>query len=285
LSIVVVGGGATGVETSGAVIELLKLSRKRDSVKLDWDRVKVILVDAADSLLNGFHEEAGRYALATLQSRGVDVRLGAPVKEITPTGLRLGGDHDGEEIRADLVIWAGGVTVNGTLAGSLPAGKGKGGRIEILDDLSLAGHPEVSVIGDAGLVPFGRRRHRARRRGKKVQDAEDKDSEGEFCPQLAQVAIQSGKHAAEQILRRRSGLDTLAFSYRDKGQMATIGRKAAVAQLTHGPVIRGILGWSAWLGLHLVYLIGFRNRLVVLVNWTWRYFDWPSGPRLIIEEP
>jgi NADH dehydrogenase len=102
---------------------------------------------------------------------------------------------------------------------------------------------------------------------------------------LAQVAIQSGKHAGEQILRRRDGLDTVAFSYHDKGQMATIGRKAAVAQLTHGPVIKGFLGWMAWLGLHLVYLIGFRNRLVVLINWTWRYFDWPSGPRLIIEEP
>jgi NADH dehydrogenase len=104
------------------------------------------------------------------------------------------------------------------------------------------------------------------------------------CPQLAQVAIQSGRHAAVQILRRSDGLETTAFRYLDKGQMATIGRKAAVAQLTRGPVIRGLLGWLAWLGLHLVYLIGFRNRIIVLINWTWRYFDWPSGPRLIIEE-
>ncbi len=126
----------------------------------------------------------------------------------------------------------------------------------------------MSVVGDAAAVPVGKHRGLSE----------------EICPQLAQVAIQSGRHAAEQILRRRDGLDATDFRYLDKGQMATIGRRAAVAQLTRGPVIRGLLGWLAWLGLHLVYLIGFRNRLVVLVNWTWRYFDWPSGPRLIIEE-
>ncbi len=268
--IVVVGGGATGVETAGAIVELLAASRRRDSLKLDWDRTKVVLLDSNDMLLSGFHEHAGAYALATLRGRGVDVRLGTQVVEVTDGGLRLGDEKDGEIVRADVIIWAAGVTVDGTLAASLPVSKKKGGRVEVKGDLSLDGHPEVSVVGDAAAVLVGRSR-------RKTPET--------TCPQLAQVAIQSGRHAAEQILRRRDGLETIAFRYRDKGQMATIGRKAAVAQLTRGPVIRGFLGWVAWLGLHLVYLIGFRNRVVVLVNWTWRYFDWPSGPRLIIEEP
>jgi NADH dehydrogenase len=268
-SIVVVGGGATGVETAGAVVELLAASRRSDSLKLDWARTKVILIDSKDSLLTGFHEKAGTYALETLRRRGVEVQLGTSVVEVSDGGLRLGGDHDGEVIRADVVIWAAGVTVDGTLAASLPVPKTKGGRVAVREDLALDGHPEVSVVGDAAAVPVGR----SRRQGP-----------GGTCPQLAQVAIQSGRHAAVQILRRRDGLDTTAFRYLDKGQMATIGRRAAVAQLTRGPVIRGLLGWLAWLGLHLVYLIGFRNRIIVLVNWTWRYFDWPSGPRLIIEE-
>jgi NADH:ubiquinone reductase (H+-translocating) len=266
--IVVVGGGATGVETAGAVVELLALSRRRDALKLDWDRTKVVLLDSNDSLLSGFHERAGAYAFDTLRGRGVEVRLGAPVVEVADGNLRLGGDHGGEVVRADLVIWAGGVTVDGTLAGSLPVAKSKGGRVTVRNDLALDGHPEVSVVGDAAAVPVGRRSREP----------------GATCPQLAQVAIQSGRHAAEQILRRRDGQETTAFSYLDKGQMATIGRRAAVAQLTRGPVIRGLLGWLAWLGLHLWYLIGFRNRLVVMVNWTWRYFDWPAGPRLIIED-
>jgi NADH dehydrogenase len=281
VSLVVVGGGATGVETSGALVELLAVSRQRDSFRLDWGRSRVILVDAAKGLLNGFHEEAGRYALETLRSRGVDVRLGAPVTEVTPDGLKLGGDHDGEEIRADLVVWAGGVTVLGTLASSMPVAMQKSGRVEVQDDLALAGHPEVSVAGDAAAVPWGTR-SKKRTHGH-VEPGHRNPAD--VCPQLAQVAIQSGRHAAEQILRRRNGLRTVAFKYHDKGQMATIGRRAAVAQLRRGPVFRGLLGWLAWLGLHIVYLIGFRNRLLVLINWTWRYFDWPSGPRLIIEEP
>lgn len=281
LSIMVVGGGPTGVETAGALVELLEVSRRRDSVKLDWERVRVVLVDAAGGLLNGFHDKAGGYALSTLQSRGVEVHLGAPVVEVTAEGLRLGGDHEGELIRADLVIWAAGVTVLGTLASTLPVARARGGRVEVLDDLALEEHPEVSVVGDAAAVPTGTG-NRARRRSTTHLGPRDP---ADICPQLAQVAIQSGRHAADQILRRRAGLDTVAFRYRDKGQMATIGRRAAVAQLSRGPVVRGFLGWLAWLGLHLVYLIGFRNRLFVLINWTWRYFDWPSGPRLIIEEP
>jgi NADH dehydrogenase len=271
LCIVVVGGGATGVETSGAIMELLEVIRKHDNVQLDWKRTKVVLVDAAGRLLGSFHDRAGRYALDTLSHRGIEVRLDTPVAEVTPDGVRLRG-QSGSEARsgsetaellvADLVIWAGGVTVNGTLAATLPAKTAKGGRISVEDDLSLSDHSNISVVGDAASVPLA--------------------PGAGAAPQLAQVAIQSGKHAAEQIVRRHLGLPTSPFRYHDKGQMATIGRRAAVAQLRHGPIIRGVLGWGAWLGLHIVYLMGFRNRLIVIVNWTWRYFDWPSGPRLIL---
>jgi NADH dehydrogenase len=238
--------------------------RRRDDINIDWKRTRVVLIDAADHLLTAFHEEAGKYALNTLAKRGVQIKLNSPVELVGDKRLVLGGGHKGEELKADVIVWAGGVTVNGTLAATLPAKFAKGGRVTVGPDLSLEGHQEISVVGDAAAVPLG--------------------PEGGTSPQLAQVAIQSGRFAAEQIVRRQKGLTAEAFKYHDKGQMATIGRKAAVAQLTHGPIIRGFLGWLAWLGLHLIYLMGFRNRVVVLINWAWRYFYWPSGPRLIISD-
>jgi NADH dehydrogenase len=259
---VVVGGGPTGVEMAGALMELITVSVRRDRLRIDPDRTKVVLLDVADRLLAGFSEPAAAYAEATLRSRGVDIRLGCRVAEVFGTGVRLA---DGTTITADAVVWAAGVTVDGTLAASLPVPRVRGGRVAVEADLSLAGHPEVFVVGDAAASPLGGGR------------------DG-LAPQLAQGAIQGGRHAGEQILRRLSGQPAAAFRYRDKGIMATIGRRAAVAELRVGPVVRGTLGWLAWLGLHLVYLIGFRNRLVVLLNWTWRYFDWPSGPRLIVAD-
>ena len=259
---VVVGGGATGVEMSGALVELLSVAVRRDRLRIDPERSRVILVEAGPRLLPGFKEQASVYAADTLRSRRVDVRLQTPVAEVTGEGVRLG---NGEWIMAAVVIWAGGVTVDGTLAASLPTPHGRGGRVTLQPDLSVAGHPEVFVVGDAGAVPWGPKRTEA-------------------TPQVAQVAIQSGKHAALQIAAQLAGRPSTPFRYHDKGLMATIGRHAAVAQLRHGPIWRGIIGWLAWLGLHLVYLVGFRNRVVVLINWWWRYLDWPSGPRLIVAD-
>lgn len=256
---VVVGGGATGVETAGALMELLDVSVHQDRLRLDRERTRVILLDAGDRLLAGFRDALGRYALETLRTRGVVVRLGQAVEEVTSTGVRLKG---GEWITAAAVVWAGGVTVDGTLAASLPVVHGRGGRVTVEHDLSLTGHPEVFVVGDAAAVPLG-------------------PGSPDPCPQLAQVAIQSGRHAGRQIGRRLSGTPAEPFTYKDKGMMATIGRRAAVTQLPRGLVLRGSLGWLAWLGLHIVYLIGFRNRLIVLVNWWWRYLNWTGGPRLI----
>ncbi len=256
---VVVGGGPTGVETAGALVELLEVCERRDRLRLDPARTRVVLLDAGDRLLAGFRPVAGGYAADTLRARGVDVRLGAQVASITPEAVRLA---DGTELRCAAVVWAAGLSVDGTLAGSLGLTRGAGGRVELRGDLSVEGHPELFVVGDAAAVP--------------------RAPDGPVCPQLAQVAIQSGRHAGAQALRRIEGLPTEPFSYLDKGIMAAIGRRAAVAQLRVGPVWRGTIGWLAWLGLHLVYLIGFRNRVQVLLNWTWRYLDWPSGPRLIV---
>ena len=259
---VVVGGGPTGVETAGALVELLDVSIRRDRLRLDRERSKVVLVEAAGRLLNGFSESSGRYAERTLAARGVDVRLGTSVEEVTELGVRLTG---GELLRAATVIWAGGVTVDGTLAALLPSPRARGGRVELEPDLSVKGHPEVFVAGDSAAV---RRGH----------------GDPTLCPQVAQVAIQSGEHVGKQIKRQIAGQETVAFRYRDKGMAATIGRRAAIAELRHGPTLRGTIGWLGWLLLHLLYLIGFRNRVIVLINWWWRYFDWPSGPRLIMAD-
>jgi NADH:ubiquinone reductase (H+-translocating) len=261
---VVVGGGPTGVETAGAIVELLATTVRRDRLRIDPERARIVLFDALDELLTGFPVRLGRYARRVLAARGVEVRLGERVAEVGPKGVRLAS---GEEVAADAVIWVAGVSVDGTFAATL-AGTGAanakgapGGRVVLRPDLSLEHHPEVFVVGDAAAVPTA-------------------DGRG-WCPQVAQVAIQSGDHAARAVLRRLHCEPAKAFAYRDKGMMATIGRRAAVARLRNGITLRGTPGWLAWLGLHLVYLIGFRNRAVVLVNWAWRYFRWPSGPRLI----
>ncbi|MDE3087205.1 MAG: NAD(P)/FAD-dependent oxidoreductase [Acidobacteriota bacterium] len=259
---VVVGGGPTGVETAGALVELIAVSVRRDRLRIDPDRTRVILVDVAPRLLSGFSETAGRYAADTLRGRGVEIHLGERVAEVAAGGVRLA---DGTTLPADVVVWAGGVTVAGTLADSLPVAQARGGRVVVGPDLSVPGRPEVFVVGDAAAAPLGRGRQGT-------------------APQLAQGAIQTGRHAGQEVLRRVEGEAGAPFAYRDKGVMATIGRHAAVAEVPRLPTVRGTLGWLAWLALHLVYLIGFRNRLVVLLNWTWRYFDWPSGPRLIVAD-
>jgi NADH dehydrogenase len=267
LHIVVIGGGATGVEVAGAIVELLDISVKHDRVPFDRSGTTVTLVDALDRLLGAFHEQSSEYARQELLRRRIEVRLGASVASIDDDGVHLA---DGAVLDADLIVWAAGVTVLGTLASSLPGERAGGGRVPVAADLSLEDHPEVFVVGDAAAVPLGPARE-------------------DLAPQVAQTAIQSGRHAARQILARLGGTTTRAFAYSDKGIMATIGRRAAVAELAgpwplRGRVLRGTPGWLAWLGLHLVYLIGVRNRLVVLLNWSWRYVGWTSGPRIVVDE-
>ncbi len=258
LTFVVVGGGPTGVETAGALAELISITIRRDGLRLDPAGVRVVLVDLADRLLTAFPESASRYALKELTHLGVEVRFGRSVVEVDRDAI---GFADGERWESAAVVWAAGVTVGGTLADGL-GDAGPGGRALVGADLRVVGSDHLWSVGDAAAIPTG----------------------SDFHPQLAPVAIQSGRHCARQILRVLDGETTRAFHFRNKGIMATIGRRAAVAKLPHAGVIKGTLGWLAWLGLHLFYLVGFRNRLRVLINWTWRYFDWPSGPRLIVAD-
>lgn len=260
LNFVVVGGGPTGVETAGALSELIDIAIKRDGLRLDSSKVRIRLVDLAPRLLTAFPESASKYAKKELEKMGVVVECGRSVVEVEERAIRFA---DGERLEATAVIWAAGITAKGTLANDLEGSRGPGGRARVGVDLRLIESANVWSVGDAAAMP---------------------DAHEAFYPQLAPVAIQSGAHCATQILCVLRGEPTRPFHYRDKGIMATIGRRAAVAKLAHGGVIRGSAGWLAWLALHLWYLVGFRNRLRVMINWTWRYFDWPSGPRLIVAD-
>ncbi len=259
LNFVVVGGGPTGVEVSGAIAELLDMSMERDGFRFDRSMARVVLIDGLDNLLGPFKPSAQRYAHETLSARSVELALGKKVSRITPTEVELG---DGTVIASRTVIWAGGVTVNGTPASVLGAPTTHNGRLVVDSTLSVPGRPGVFAIGDCAAIPVSP--------GSELT-----------CPQLAQVAIQSGRHAATQIMAGLTSRPLASFSYRNKGIMATIGRRAAIAQLRNGLVLRGTLGWIAWFGLHLVYLVGFRNKMTVFVNWWWRYLNWTSGPRVI----
>jgi NADH dehydrogenase len=259
LTFVVVGGGPTGVEVAGALAELLDVAVRHDGFRFGGSRGRIVLVDGLDRLLTPFDADAAAYAAGTLRRRGIELKLGHMVERIDGTGVTF---DDGTTISTQTVVWAGGVTVEGTLADLLGTEQGRAGRLLVGSDLRLVGHPEAFAIGDAAAVPSG--------------------TTGDVLPQVAQVAIQSGRHAARQVLRGIAGEPTEPFRYRDKGMMATIGRRAAITQFPGGRVLRGTAGWLAWLGLHLVYLIGFRNRIVVLVNWSWRYLSWGSGPRVIV---
>ncbi|MGB8180008.1 MAG: NAD(P)/FAD-dependent oxidoreductase [Acidimicrobiales bacterium] len=262
VNFVVVGGGPTGVETAGALSELIDIAMRRDGLRIDPANVKIYLVDVASRLLTAFPDRASNYALKHLKSMGVDVELERPVVEVEANAIRF---SDGEVLPARVVVWAGGITAVGTIADQLEETSGPNGRSLVNADLRVIGSENVWCVGDAAAIP---------RRGDPTT----------FYPQLAPVAIQSGRHASRQILRLLDGHSTQDFHFVDKGIMATIGRRAAVAKIPHVPVIEGTLGWWAWLGLHLFYLVGFRNRIRVLINWTWRYFDWPSGPRLIVAD-
>ena len=255
LTVVVVGGGPTGVEVAGALAELFSQVLRKDFGGLEVARARVVLVEMADSLLLNFGERSRWHALDALRARGVEVRLGEAVQEVTGRSVTL---TSGEVLPAHTLVWAAGVSAS-PLAGRLGIETGRGGRIPVAADLSIPGRPDAYAIGDVADIP---------------------GADGSL-PQLAPVAQQSGRHAARQILRRIDGRPTRPMRYRDKGTMATIGRRAAVAELPFGIRLSGSIAWVAWLGLHLMTLVGFRNRLSVFLNWAWNYLTWDRGPRLI----
>jgi NADH dehydrogenase len=265
LTFVVIGGGPTGVEVAGALAELLDVAVKHDGFRFERGDGRIILVDALDRLLTPFRQSASAYAADTLAGRGVELRLGQPVDSVRPDAVELA---DGTVIPTRTVVWAGGVSVEDTVAGHIDVPTGVNGRLVVDHELRVAGRDGVYGVGDAAAVLWGGT-------GPEAETV---------CPQVAQVAIQTGGHAARQILAGLAGRPASPFAYKDKGIMATIGRRAAITQFRGGRVIRGTLGWLAWLGLHLVYLIGFRNKIVVVINWSWRYLSWGSGPRIIVSE-
>lgn len=253
LSFVIVGAGPTGVEYAGALSELVRVVQ-RDYPELDMAEVRIALIEALAQVLPTFPEKLGRKAQAELERRGIHVRLKTRVVEAMPTSVRL---HDGTETSARILIWTAGVKPS-KLVSRLGLPVWRSGRIEVDDRLRVKGHNAIYAIGD--IASF-------------VQD-------GSEVPMLATPAIQEARHASYNILRDLRGSPPLRFRYRDWGSMATIGRNAAVARLGSWAV-SGLFGWLIWLFVHLYFLIGFRNRLVVSIGWAWDYVRFDRPVRLI----
>ncbi|HEY5424373.1 MAG TPA: NAD(P)/FAD-dependent oxidoreductase [Ilumatobacteraceae bacterium] len=257
LGIVVVGGGPTGVEMAGGLRELIDRVFRKDYPGLAATDIPITLIEAADRVLGPFQPALSEQAAATLRHRNITVELGVGVDRVEPDGVVL---RDGRVFSAGTIIWAVGVTAS-PVAGLLGVPLGRGNRIPVADDLSLPGHPNVFAIGDIALPP------------------------GDPLPQVAQPAIQGGTHVAAQIRARLAGRPTSPFHYRDKGSMATIGRNQAVVEFPNGLRFHGFIGWLMWLGLHLIELMGFRNRANVFVNWAWNYLTYDRGSRLLLDRP
>ena len=254
VSVTIVGGGATGVELAGTLAELRSIALPSSFPEIDPARVHIRLIEQASELLAPFHRPLREYARRQLQARGVDVMLGTGIREITADRVIL---TDGQELGSELTVWAAGVAApDGASRWGLP--QGKSGRLVTGPDLRVTGQDRIFAVGDIALI------------------------DGHPLPQLAQPALQMGRHAARQIAALAAGQPTAPFSYHDKGIMATIGRRSAVVQLPRNIRVRGTLAWLAWLGLHLVTLLGNRNRISALVNLSYRYLTWAHGGGIIM---
>jgi NADH dehydrogenase len=254
LTSVVIGGGPTGVELAGALAEISRETIARDFRLIDPTKARIVLLEGGPRVLAAFPDPLPARAAAALARIGVEVRTGATVTRVTPDAVWLGG----EQIRARTVLWAAGVAA-APLTRTLGVPLDRAGRVLVERDLSIPGHPEAFAIGD--LCAF---------------TAED----GRSLPGLAPVALQQGRMAARNVLHRLAGEPTQAFRYRDRGSMATIGRAAAVAVVGRLR-LSGLPAWLAWLFVHIAFLIGFRNRFLVLFQWAWAYVSWQRGARLI----
>ena len=254
LGLVVVGGGPTGVEMAGAMAELVHLVLVKDYPRLNPDEVQILLVEAGDRLLPGMPPELSRAAAAHLERKRVRVRLGTLVEDYDGEGVSFQG---GERIEAKTLIWAAGARA-APLVRSLGLPTARHGRLPVALTLQLPGVPEAYLIGDAAYL----------------------EGDGQPLPMMAPVAMQMADTAVENIVRQLEGRSATVFRYRSPGSLATIGRNAAVAHV-HGVSFRGFAAWVVWLVVHLIQLIGFRNRLFVLVNWAVDYFLYDRAVRLI----
>ena len=255
---VVVGGGPTGVELAGAIGEMSRYTLKRDFRSIDPSRTRIFLIEAGPRILPSFSARLSRRATQDLERLGVSVWTDSPVTRIEARGVQVGEDF----LEAGCVLWAAGVKpspLNATLGVPLD----RQGRVIVREDLSLASHPEVFVLGDQAHT----------------LDAKTQKP----LPGLAPVAIQQGRHVARVIVADANGKARRAFRYIDKGQMATIGRKKAVAE-SAGMEFTGFTAWMMWLFVHVYYLIGFKNRLFVMMQWMWSYLTFSRGARLIVSK-
>jgi NADH dehydrogenase len=265
MTFVVVGAGPTGVELAGALAEIARFALARDFDQIDPTRARIYLLEGASRVLLAFPEPLARRAQRDLENLGVEVRLDCLVTEITPAGVTAGGEF----IPARTVLWAAGVQ-GAPLGKTLGVELDRAGRVVVNPDLTLPGHPDVFCIGDLSFVDAGM--------------AAGKDERGRPLPGTAPVAIQQGRWAAENIRRALRGDALQPFRYRDRGNMATIGRNKAVADL-RGLKLTGFVAWVAWAVIHIFSLIGFRNRILVSFQWLVAYVTYQRGARLITEEP
>lgn len=261
---VVIGGGATGVELAGALAEISRKTLSRDFRNIDPRRTRVILIEAGPRVLAAFSPELSARAAHDLEQMGVQIWTSSRVSEVTAQGVRLGD----EQVRAKTVIWAAGVkpsSLNQCLKDLLGAETDHAGRVKVGADLSLAslGHPEIFVLGDQAHV------------------IDSKSNQP--LPGLAPVAIQEGRATGKNILASIQGRDRKPFVYVDKGTMATIGKRRAVADV-RGFQFGGFLAWLGWLVIHIYFLVGFKNRILVLLQWGWNYFTSRRGARLIVSK-
>jgi len=254
LTFVIVGGGPTGVEYAGALAELAGRALARDYPEFDIGEVRIVVVEAQEQLLPSFPPPLAAEGISQLEQRRVRVALGTRIVGVSEEEVRL---STGERLRARTLVWAAGVRP-ADLAAAIDVPRTRGGRIEVDPFLRLPGHEHAFAIGDVAAF---------------TQD-------GAELPMLAAPAQQQGRHVAANLWRIAAGRELLPFRYRDRGTMATIGRNAAVAEI--GRVhLKGFIGWVAWLFLHLYLLIGFRNRLMVLIEWAWEYLHYDRPVRII----
>ncbi|MDH4118169.1 MAG: NAD(P)/FAD-dependent oxidoreductase [Acidimicrobiia bacterium] len=252
LTFVVVGAGPTGVELAGALVEIAVHALASDFDAIDPSAARVVLVEGGEVVLPAYPNRLSESARSQLEALGVEVRTKALVKNIDDTGVDLAS---GERIEAGTVLWAAGVKAS-PVAALVEAPKDRAGRVVVEPDLSVPDHPEVLVIGDLASIPG--------------------------VPGVAPAAMQQGRHAGRQIIDRLAGRPGEPFRYKDKGSLATIGRARAVAHIGSAR-FSGLPAWAAWLGIHIFYLIGFRNRLLVLISWAWNYLTFRRGARIITD--
>jgi NADH dehydrogenase len=266
LTFVIIGGGATGVELAGSIGELALYTLRNNFRSIDPATARIVLVEGAERILGSFKPELAARAVHLLGRRGVTVRTGAMVVDVKPGHVTLRtGDHT-ETIEARTILWAAGVQASplGKVLERAGARLDRVGRVMVEPDLTVTGHAEIFVIGDL---------------------AHTKDASGNPLPGVAPVAMQQGRYAARSIAARLKGQTAEPFQYWDKGSLATIGRNAAIVDLGWLK-LSGFLAWWAWLFIHILYLIHFENRLLILLQWAWDYWTRNRSARLITgEEP